>query len=168
MIVNHPVLATLAAKARQARDVAASSSKVDKEVSSEIKVILAELDTKEVIVGELRIVLSETKRENSKKFKEELLKAGVSPAILEAAAEASQTSSEPPRASQSASRAPQSSPRAPPGLPAVSGGVKALKYCKKQLKRSILEFISGSRGSRLSGVINCCSEPPYHTRWGSG
>ena len=45
-------------------------------------------------MGELRIVLSETKRENSKKFKEELLKAGVSPAILEAAAEASKTSSE--------------------------------------------------------------------------
>lgn len=94
MIVNHPVLATLAAKARQARDVSASSSKVDKEISSEIKVILAELDSKEVIVGDLKVSLSETKRENSKLFKEELLKAGVSPAILEAAAEASKTSSE--------------------------------------------------------------------------
>ena len=94
MIVNHPVLATLAAKARQARDVAASSSKVDKEISSEIKVIMAELDSKEVIVGDLRIVLSETMRENPKMFKEELLKAGVSPAILEAAAEASKKASE--------------------------------------------------------------------------
>ena len=94
MIVNHPVLAALAAKARQARDVAASSTKVDKEVSSEIKVILAELDSKEVIVGDLRIVLSETIRENSKVFKEELLKLGVPPAIMEAAAEASKTSSE--------------------------------------------------------------------------
>ena len=94
MIVNHPVLATLAAKARQARDVAASSSKVDKEISSEIKVIMGDLDSKEVIVGDLKVSLSETKRENSKLFKEELLKAGVSPAILEAAAEASKTSSE--------------------------------------------------------------------------
>ena len=94
MIVNHPVLATLAAKARQARDVAASSSKVDKEISSEIKVIMAELDSKEVIVGDLRIVLSETIRENSKVFKEELLKLGVPPATLEAAAEASKKASE--------------------------------------------------------------------------
>ena len=94
MIVNPPVLATLAAKARQARDVAASSTKVDKEVSSEIKVILAELASNEVIVGELKISLSETSRENSKLFKEELLKLGVSPAIMEAAAEASKTSSE--------------------------------------------------------------------------
>ena len=94
MIVNHPVLAALAAKARQARDVAASSTKVDKEVSSEIKVILGDLDSKEVIVGDLKVSLSETSRENSKLFKEELLKAGVSPAIMEAAAEASKTSSE--------------------------------------------------------------------------
>ena len=94
MIVNHPVLATLAAKARQARDVAASSSKVDKEISSEIKVIMGDLDSKEVIVGDLKVSLSETKRENSKLFKEELLKAGVSPAILEAAAEASKKASE--------------------------------------------------------------------------
>ena len=94
MIVNHPVLAALAAKARQARDVAASSTKVDKEVSSEIKVIMAELASNEVIVGDLRIVLSETVRENSKLFKEELLKAGVSPDILEAAAEASKKASE--------------------------------------------------------------------------
>ena len=94
MIVNHPVLATLAAKARQARDVAASSTKVDKEVSSEIKVILAELDSKEVIVGDLKVSLAETSRENSKLFKEELLKLGVPPATLEAAAEASKTSSE--------------------------------------------------------------------------
>ena len=93
-MLNHPVLELLAIKARQARDVAASSTKVDKEASSEIKVIMAELDSKEVIVGELKIVLSETKRENSKLFKEALLKAGVSPAILEAAAEASKTSSE--------------------------------------------------------------------------
>ena len=93
-MLNHPVLELLAIKARQARDVAASSTKVDKEASSEIKDIMAELDSKEVIVGELRIVLSETMRENSKKFKEALLKAGVSPAILEAAAEASKTSSE--------------------------------------------------------------------------
>ena len=92
-MLNHPVLELLAITARQARDVAASSTKVDKEASSEIKVILAELASKEVIVGELRIVLSETKRENSKLFKEALLKAGVSPAILEAAAEASKTSS---------------------------------------------------------------------------
>ena len=94
MIVNHPVLATLAAKARQARDVAASSTKVDKEVSSEIKVILAELDSKEVIVGDLKVSLSETSRENSKLFKEELLKRGVDPADMEAAAEASKTTSE--------------------------------------------------------------------------
>jgi hypothetical protein len=94
MIVNHPVLAALAAKARQARDVAASSTKVDKEVSSEIKVILAELDSKEVIVGDLKVSLSETSRENSKVFKEQLLKRGVDPAIMEAAAEASKTSSE--------------------------------------------------------------------------
>ena len=94
MIVNHPVLAALAAKARQARDVAASSTKVDKEVSSEIKVIMAELASKEVIVGDLKVSLSETSRENSKVFKEELLKAGVSPAIMEAAAEASKTTSE--------------------------------------------------------------------------
>ena len=93
-MLNHPVLELLAIKARQARDVAASSTKVDKEASSEIKVILAELDTKEVIVGELKISLSETMRENSKLFKEALLKAGVSPAILEAAAEASKTSSD--------------------------------------------------------------------------
>ena len=94
MIVNHPHLESLAAKARQARDVAASSTKVDKEVSSEIKVILAELDSKEVIVGDLKVSLSETSRENSKLFKEELLKLGVPPATLEAAAEASKTSSE--------------------------------------------------------------------------
>ena len=94
MIVNHPVLAALAAKARQARDVAASSTKVDKEVSSEIKVILAELDDSVVIVGGLKIILSETSRESSKLFKEELLKLGVPPATLEAAAEASKTSSE--------------------------------------------------------------------------
>ena len=94
MIVNHPHLESLAAKARQARDVAASSSKVDKEISSEIKVIMGALDSKEVIVGDLRIVLSATMRENSKMFKEELLKAGVSPAILEAAAEASKKASE--------------------------------------------------------------------------
>ena len=94
MIVNHPVLAALAAKARQARDVAASSTKVDKEVSSEIKVIMAELASKEVIVGDLKVSLSETSRENSKLFKEELLKLGVSPAIMEAAAEASKTTSE--------------------------------------------------------------------------
>ena len=94
MIVNHPVLAALAAKARQARDVAASSTKVDKEVSSESKVIMADLASNEVIVGELKISLSETSRENSKVFKEELLKAGVSPAIMEAAAEASKTTSE--------------------------------------------------------------------------
>ena len=93
-MLNHPVLELLAIKARQARDVAASSTKVDKEASSEIKVIMAELDSKEVIVGELKIILSETNRENSKLFKEALLKAGVSPAILEAAAEASKTSSE--------------------------------------------------------------------------
>ena len=94
MIVNHPVLAALAAKARQARDVAASSTKVDKEVSSEIKVIMAELASNEVIVGDLKVSLSETSRENSKLFKEELLKLGVPPATLEAAAEASKTSSE--------------------------------------------------------------------------
>ena len=94
MIVNHPVLAALAAKARQARDVAASSTKVDKEVSSEIKVIMAELASEEVIVGDLKVSLSETSRENSKLFKEELLKLGVSPAIMEAAAEASKTTSE--------------------------------------------------------------------------
>jgi len=93
-MLNHPVLELLAIKARQARDVAASSTKVDKEASSEIKVIMAELDSKEVIVGELKISLSETSRENSKLFKEELLKAGVSPAIMAAAAEASKTSSE--------------------------------------------------------------------------
>tara|TARA_R110000751_G_scaffold262423_1_gene361723 strand:- start:24 stop:380 length:357 start_codon:yes stop_codon:yes gene_type:complete len=93
-MLDHPILELLAIKARQARDVAASSTKVDKEASSEIKVIMAELDSKEVIVGELKIILSETKRENSKLFKEALLKAGVSPAILEAAAEASKTSSE--------------------------------------------------------------------------
>ena len=94
MIVNHPVLAALAAKARQARDVAASSTKVDKEVSSEIKVIMAELASNEVIVGDLKVSLSETSRENSKLFKEELLKRGVDPADMEAAAEASKTSSE--------------------------------------------------------------------------
>ena len=94
MIVNHPHLESLAAKARQARDVAASSSKVDKEISSEIKVIMGDLDSKEVIVGDLKVSLSETKRENSKLFKEELLKAVVSPAILEAAAEASKKASE--------------------------------------------------------------------------
>jgi hypothetical protein len=94
MIIDHPALELLAIKARQARDVAASSTKVDKEVSSEIKVIMAELASNEVIVGELKISLSETSRENSKLFKEELLKAGVSPAIMEAAAEASKTSSE--------------------------------------------------------------------------
>ena len=93
-MLDHPILELLAIKARQARDVAASSTKVDKEASSEIKVIMAELDSKEVIVGELKIILSETMRENSKLFKEALLKAGVSPAILEAAAEASKTSSE--------------------------------------------------------------------------
>ena len=93
-MLDHPILELLAIKARQARDVAASSTKVDKEASSEIKVIMAELDSKEVIVGELKIILSETNRENSKLFKEALLKAGVSPAILEAAAEASKTSSE--------------------------------------------------------------------------
>ena len=93
-MLNHPVLELLAIKARQARDVAASSTKVDKEASSQIKDILAELDSNEVIVGELKISLSETSRENSKLFKEALLKAGVSPAILEAAAEASKTSSE--------------------------------------------------------------------------
>ena len=93
-MLNHPTLELLAIKARQARDVAASSTKVDKEISSEIKVIMAELDSKEVIVGELKIILSETKRENSKLFKEALLKAGVSPAILEAATEASKTFSE--------------------------------------------------------------------------
>ena len=94
MNVNHPVLEALAVKARQARDVAASSTKVDKEESSEIKVIMAELASNEVIVGELKISLSETSRENSKVFKEELLKAGVSPAILEAATEASKSCSE--------------------------------------------------------------------------
>ena len=94
MIVNHPHLESLAAKARQARDVAASSSKVDKEISSEIKVIMGDLDSKEVIVGDLKVSRSETMRENSKMFKEELLKAGVSPAILEAAAEASKKASE--------------------------------------------------------------------------
>ena len=94
MNVNHPVLEALAVKARKARDVAAASTKVDKEASSEIKVIMAELASNEVIVGELKISLSETSRENSKVFKEELLKAGVSPAIMEAAAEASKTSSE--------------------------------------------------------------------------
>ena len=94
MIVNHPVLAALAAKARQARDVAASSPKVDKEVSSEIKVILAELARGEVGVGDLRIILAETSRVSSRLFKEELLKLGVPPATLEAAAEASKTSSE--------------------------------------------------------------------------
>ena len=94
MIVNHPVLAALAAKARQARDVAASSTKVDKEVSSEIKVIMAELASNEVIVGDLKVSLSETSRENNKLFKEELLKRGVDPADMEAAAEASKTSSE--------------------------------------------------------------------------
>ena len=93
-MLDHPILELLAIKARQARDVAASSTKVDKEASSEIKVIMAELDSKEVIVGELKIILSETNRENTKLFKEALLKAGVSPAILEAAAEASKTSSE--------------------------------------------------------------------------
>ena len=93
-MLDHPVLELLAIKARQARDVAASSTKVDKEASSEIKVIMAELASNEVIVGELKISLSETSRENSKLFKEALLKAGVSPAILEAAAEASKTSSE--------------------------------------------------------------------------
>ena len=95
MIVNHPVLAALAAKARQARDVAASSTKVDKEVTIEIKDILRhELDSKEVIVGDLKVSLSETSRENSKLFKEELLKLGVPPATLEAAAEASKKASE--------------------------------------------------------------------------
>ena len=94
MNVNHPVLEALAVKARQARDVAASSTKVDKEASSEIKVIMAELASNEVVVGELKIILSETSRENSKLFKEELLKAGVSPAIMEAAAEASKATSE--------------------------------------------------------------------------
>ena len=93
-MLDHPVLELLAIKARQARDVAASSTKVDKEASSEIKDIMAELDSNEVIVGELKISLSETSRENSKLFKEELLKAGVSPAIMAAAAEASKTSSE--------------------------------------------------------------------------
>ena len=94
MNVNHPVLEALATKARKARDVAAASTKVDKEASSEIKVIMAELDSGVVIVGGLKIILSETSRESSKLFKEELLKAGVSPAIMEAAAEASKTSSE--------------------------------------------------------------------------
>jgi hypothetical protein len=95
MIVNHPHLEALAVKARQARDVAASSTKVDKEVSSEIKDILRhELASNEVIVGDLRIILSETSRENTKTFKEELLKLGVPPATLEAAAEASKKTSE--------------------------------------------------------------------------
>ena len=93
MIVNHPHLEALAVKARQARDVAAASTKVDKEVSGEIKDIMAELGGSEVIVGGLKVSLSETKRENSKLFKELLLKAGVNPAILEAATEASKTSS---------------------------------------------------------------------------
>ena len=94
MNVNHPVLEALAVKARQARDVAAASTKVDKEASSEIKVIMAELDSGVVIVGGLKIILSETSRESSKLFKEELLKLGVPPATLEAAAEASKTTSE--------------------------------------------------------------------------
>ena len=94
MIINHPALELLAIKARQARDVSASSTKVDKEASSEIKVIMAELASNEVIVGGLKIILSETSRESSKLFKEALLKLGVSPAILESAAEASKTSSE--------------------------------------------------------------------------
>ena len=92
--VNHPVLEALAVKARKARDVAAASTKVDKEASSEIKVIMAELDSNEVVVGDLRIILSETSRESSKLFKEELLKAGVSPDILEAATKASKTTSD--------------------------------------------------------------------------
>ena len=94
MIIDHPALELLAIKARQARDVAASSTKVDKEASSEIKVIMAELDSGEVVVGDLRIILSETSRENNKLFKEELLKRGVDPADMEAAAEASKTTSE--------------------------------------------------------------------------
>jgi hypothetical protein len=94
MIINHPALELLAIKARQARDVSASSTKVDKEASSEIKVIMAELASNEVIVGGLKIILSETSRESSKLFKEALLKSGVSPAILESAAEASKTTSE--------------------------------------------------------------------------
>ena len=91
--LNHPMLESLAIKARQARDVAATSTKVDKEASGLIKDIMAELGSDAVIVGDLKVSLSETSRENTKLFKEELLKAGVSPDILEAAAEASKTSS---------------------------------------------------------------------------
>jgi hypothetical protein len=93
MNIDHPGLEVLAIKARQARDVAATATKVDKEASSEIKVIMAELGSDDVVVGELKVSLSETTRENTKLFKEALLKAGVSPDILEAAAEASKTSS---------------------------------------------------------------------------
>ena len=92
-VLNHPTLEALAIKGRQARDVAATATKVDKDVSGEIKAIMAELDSDAVIVGGLKVSLSETSRENSKLFKEALLKAGVSPDILEAAAEASKTSS---------------------------------------------------------------------------
>ena len=93
LTLNHPTLEALAIKARQARDVAATSTKVDKDASGQIKDIMAELDSDAVIVGELKVSLSETSRENTKLFKEALLKAGVSPDILEAASEASKTSS---------------------------------------------------------------------------
>ena len=54
---------------------------------------------------------------------------------------------------------------------------KSVKFMKLSTQNSFLEFAPGARrargapgarGARGSGVSKCCSDPPFHTRRGSG
>ena len=92
--IDHPRLAELGHKARQLRDEKYECEKANREATDEIKAIMDELGDSVVVVDELMISLSNAMRENSKQFKEELLKRGVDPAVIAASADAAKTNSQ--------------------------------------------------------------------------
>ena len=89
MHIDHPLLAELGQKSRQARDLKYEYERIDKESSDEIKVIMDELGGSSVLVDNLMISLSPFTKDNMKLFKEELRNRGVDLAIIEEAAAAS-------------------------------------------------------------------------------
>ena len=92
--IDHPKLAELGHKARQLRDEKYASEKANRETTDEIKVIMEELGDSVLVVDDLMLSLTATRRENGKQFKEELIRRGVDPAIIAAASEIATTNSE--------------------------------------------------------------------------
>lgn len=92
--IDHPRLAELGHKARQLRDEKYAREKANRETTDEIKVIMEELGDSVVVVSDLMLSLTATRRENCKQFKEELARMGVDPKVIEAASEIATTKSE--------------------------------------------------------------------------